>query len=190
MNHPEKLKREFYTRRDTLHVARSLLGKRLVVPAPDGTRVSGFIVETEAYLGPEDRAAHSYNNRRTPRTEMMFGEGGHAYVYFIYGMYDMFNVVAGAVGNAQAVLVRAAEPLDGWDADLTGPGKLCRAMKITRADNGVDLTGATLFLTDNPGPAPRVVRTVRIGVDYAKDWKDAELRVLDADSKAVSKPRP
>src|SRR3954463_5013751 len=90
----KKLGREFYTRSDTLKVARELLGKRLVVPdASTGARVSGIIVETEAYMAPEDRASHSYNNRRTARTQIMYGMGGTAYVFFIYGMYYQFNVV-------------------------------------------------------------------------------------------------
>ena len=93
MANSEKLAREFYTRKDTLLVARQLLGKRLVVPATDGTRVSGMIVETEAYIGPEDKASHAYGNRRTKRTEAMFSIGGIAYVYLVYGMHYQFNVV-------------------------------------------------------------------------------------------------
>src|SRR5215210_716443 len=107
----KRLGREFYTRRDTLRIARELLGKRLVVPSvPGGVRVSGIIVETEAYMGPEDKGAHSYNNRRTPRTEVMYSAGGVAYVYFIYGMYYQFNVVANRTDVPHAVLVRAVEP--------------------------------------------------------------------------------
>jgi DNA-3-methyladenine glycosylase len=97
----KKLAREFYTRADTLQIARELLGKTLVVPDENGDRVSGMIVETEAYLGIEDKAAHSYNNRRTKRTETMFALGGTAYIFFIYGMYYQFNVVAGEAGTPQ-----------------------------------------------------------------------------------------
>lgn len=118
----------------------------------------------------------------------MFGPAGRTYVYFIYGMYEMFNIVAAEEGDAQAVLIRAAEPLDGWQADLSGPGKLTRQLQITRNDNGVDLTGDKLYLQPNPGPAPRIVRTRRIGVDYAGPWKDELLRFCDADSLSVSKP--
>ena len=127
---------------------------------------------------------------RTARTEVMFGPAGHAYVYFIYGMYDMFNIVTGKPGVAQAVLIRAAEPLDSWQANLSGPGKLTREMRITRADNALDLTGRKLFLLRDPKDRPRVIESMRIGVDYAGEWKDALLRFSDAHSRAVSKPRP
>jgi DNA-3-methyladenine glycosylase len=147
------------------------------------------IVETEAYVGPHDLAAHS-SKGRTKRTEVMFGPAGHAYVFFIYGTYEMFNIVAAEVDDAQAVLIRAAEPLDGWEADLSGPGKLARAMRITRADNGRDLTGDLLHLLPRRRGPTRIERSPRIGVDYAGIWKDEPLRFFDADSKAVSKPRP
>jgi DNA-3-methyladenine glycosylase len=117
----------------------------------------------------------------------MFGPGGHAYVYLIYGMHDMFNIVASIEGDAQAVLIRAAEALDGWQADLSGPGKLTRGLGITRADNGLDLTGEQLFLLHDPGCRPKLARSKRVGVDYAKEWKDALYRFLDADSPAISR---
>ncbi|MGH7301133.1 MAG: DNA-3-methyladenine glycosylase, partial [Candidatus Rokuibacteriota bacterium] len=132
-----KLPRAFYTRPDVVAVARGLLGSLLVVPARDGRRVAGIIVETEAYRGPEDRASHAYRGRRTPRTETMYGPGGTAYVYFVYGMYHQFNVVTGVEHVPHAVLVRALEPVEGVDLmrrrrgglppqSLTsGPGKLC-----------------------------------------------------------------
>jgi len=123
----------------------------------------------------------------------MFGPAGHAYVYFIYGMYHMLNIVAAHVDDAQAVLIRAAEPLDGWPADLSGPGKLAREFHLTRADNGLDLvTGPTLFLTEDesPGRRLRVGRSKRVGVDYAKHWKHRLLRFYDKDSTTVSKPSP
>src|SRR5262245_24358716 len=110
-----KLPREFYTRADVLEVARDLLGKKLVVPTPGGRRVAGLIVETEAYRGPEDRASHAWNGRRTRRTETMYGLGGAAYVYFVYGMYNQFNVVTNVQDVPHAVLVRALEPLEGLD---------------------------------------------------------------------------
>ena len=136
------------------------------------------IVEVEAYCGPRDLASHS-SKGRTARTEVMFGRAGRAYVYFIYGMYWMFNVVAGRTGHAHAVLVRAAEPLDGWEADLTGPGKLARAFRITRAHNGRALTRDDFHFTRDPGYRPRVVRCRRIGVDYAGAWKDKPYRFVD-----------
>ena len=132
-----KLGRRFYTRADALRIARELLGKRLVVPSPTGERVSGRIVETEAYLGVTDKASHAYGGRRTRRTETMYKPGGTAYVYFVYGMHHQFNVVTGPAGVPHAVLVRAVEPEEGVELmrrrrtfkserELTsGPGKLC-----------------------------------------------------------------
>jgi DNA-3-methyladenine glycosylase len=119
----------------------------------------------------------------------MFGPAGRAYVYLIYGMYEMFNIVASEEEDAQAVLIRAAEPLDGWNADLSGPGKLTRAMQITRAQNGLDLTGEKMFLTADPDYRPRIGTTKRIGIDYAQEWADELLRFIDLNSSAVSKPR-
>ena len=107
------LPREFYTRAGVLAVAGDLLGQRLVVPAADGTRVAGTIVETEAYRGPADRASHAYGGRRTRRTETMYSLGGTAYVYFVYGMHHQFNVVTGVADVPHAVLVRALEPVEG-----------------------------------------------------------------------------
>ena len=146
-----KLPREFYQRPDVLTVAKDLLGKLLVVPGPKGERVSGKIVEVEAYRGPEDRASHAYGGRRTKRTETMYGNGGVAYVYFVYGMYYQFNVVSNVADIPHAILVRALEPVEGIeimrerrhthpDHNLTsGPGKLCIAMGIDRALDGADL---------------------------------------------------
>src|SRR5688500_2997277 len=170
----KKLPRSFYTR-EAAEVAHDLVGKILV----RGQR-RARIVETEAYVGEHDLACHA-SKGRTNRTEIMYGQAGHAYVYFIYGMYDMLNIVRGAKGVAQAVLIRAAEPLDDWDADLSGPGKLCRALEITvRKDNGLDLTGAKMFLVE--GPRPTHVRlTPRIGVGYAKHWEHEPLRFIDVD---------
>lgn len=182
-----KLGHAFYCR-PAIKLAPALLGKVLVHQTADGI-FRARIVETEAYLGPHDLAAHS-SKGRTKRTEVMFGPAGRAYVYFIYGMYEMFNIVASGKGDGQAVLIRAAEPLDGWDADLSGPGKLARAMRITRADNSIDLTGENLYLLEGDVAKVKVARSPRIGVDYAGVWKDELLRFYDADSKAVSKVRP
>src|SRR5687768_14367921 len=148
-----KLPREFYTRPNVVTIARDLLGKLLVVPNRNGKRVSGIIVETEAYRGPMDRAAHSYGGRRTRRTETMYGIGGTAYVFFVYGMYNQFNVVTNVEDNPHAVLIRALEPVEGielmrkrrqrdGDYNLTnGPGKLCMAMGIDRKLDAADLLG-------------------------------------------------
>jgi len=101
-------------------------------------------------------------------------------VYLIYGLYEMLNVVAGAAGQGQAVLIRAALPLDDWKADLSGPGRLTRAMEITRLQNGLDLIGTQIYLLDNPDDQPAVQSAKRIGIDYARQWKDAPLRFVDA----------
>jgi DNA-3-methyladenine glycosylase len=181
----EKLGREFYAREAEV-VARELIGMTLVHRV-DGAREErrARIVETEAYVGVHDLACHAAKGR-TKRTEVMFGEAGHAYVYLIYGMYDLLNVVTGEVGDAQAVLIRAGEALGGGgEGDLRGPGKLARGMRITRVFNGVDMTGESLFFVRGEG-VRRMGESARIGVDYAGAWKDAVLRFFDAESAAVS----
>jgi DNA-3-methyladenine glycosylase len=176
-----KLERGFYTRHDTLLVARELLGKRLVVPAPTGERVSGRIVEVEAYLGHEDRAAHSYGGRRTARTETMYRRGGTVYVFFVYGMHHQFNVVTGPTGVPHAVLVRAVEPEEGVEwmqrrrparkpRELTdGPGKLCQALGIDRSFDGEDLRGGRVWIekTDAVITPAEIAEGPRIGIAYA-----------------------
>jgi len=180
----KKLSHRFF-RRPAIELAPDLLGK-ILVRRTDGQQHRVRITEAEAYVGPHDLACHA-SKGRTRRTEVMFGPGGHAYVYFIYGMYEMFNIVASVEDDAQAVLIRAADPLDGWKADLSGPGKLTRALQITRADNGKDLTGDELFLLRDPDYQPHVVTTKRVGIDYAKEWKDEMLRFLDAKSPGSAK---
>jgi DNA-3-methyladenine glycosylase len=179
----KKLPREFYTRSEVLEVARDLLGKKLVVPNRNGSRVSGIIVETEAYRGPEDRASHAWNGRRTQRTETMYGVGGTAYVYFVYGMYDQFNVVTNVVDVPHAVLVRALEPVEGLglmrrrrpgrsERELTsGPGRLCLAMGIDRKLDKADLLADRVWIEEGVSISPRqIARGPRIGIDYAEKW--------------------
>jgi DNA-3-methyladenine glycosylase len=183
----KKLPRSFYAR-EAEALAHDLIGT-VLAHRVNGKLRRGRIVETEAYVGCHDLACHAAKGR-TARTEVMFGHAGHAYVYLIYGIHDMLNIVSGAHGVAQAVLVRAAEPLDGWEANLSGPGNLAKGFGITRRDNGADLTGDRLFLLERvEAEPPRIIRTRRIGVDYAKEWKDAPLRFIDADSPAVSRPK-
>jgi DNA-3-methyladenine glycosylase len=157
----------------------------ILPPSSFATPLRCRIVETEAYLGPHDLASHA-SKGPTRRNAVMFGPHGHAYVYFIYGMYTMLNIVCGRKGEAQAILIRAAEPLDGWDADLSGPGKLARALQITMADNGLPMTGDRLYLEDAPPPA-QIARTTRVGVDYSGDWARELLRFYDPASPAVSR---
>ncbi|MEM6429854.1 MAG: DNA-3-methyladenine glycosylase [Deinococcota bacterium] len=182
---------QFYAQ-DAEFVARALVGCQLVV-AQAASRWVARIVETEAYVGSHDLASHS-SKGRTKRTEVMFGPAGHAYVYLIYGMYNMFNVVTGQVGEGQAVLIRGVEVLQAArDAEVTslktdGPGKLCKVLGITRDHNGQDLQSSGLYLTYGCPPSKLAV-SPRIGIDYAGDWKDAPLRFFDPNSQQVSKPK-
>ena len=146
------------------------------------------IIEAEAYLGPKDRASHS-SKGRTRRTEVMFGPPGRAYVYLIYGMYTMLNVVVGVEGEAEAVLIRGAEPLDGWEVELSGPGRLARAFAVTLADNGARLTVNDMTFHADPAYRPRIVKRKRVGVDYAGRWKDRLLRFIDAGNPAAARLR-
>lgn len=179
---PKKITRKFFER-NAETVARELLGKILVHKAKNKT-YRCRIVETEAYVGTHDLACHA-SRGRTSRTEIMFGEAGFAYVYLIYGVYDMLNIVVSQKDDAQAVLIRAAEDLSNENLDLSGPGKLTKNLKITRKNCGEDFCGSKLFFYD--ASAPRSIKkSPRIGVDYAKEWKDKHLRFFDAMSSAVS----
>ena len=191
-----KIARPFYEQ-STLQVARQLLGKYLVRKHPDGKTV-GRIVETEAYVGPRDLACHA-SRGRTARTEIMFGAAGHAYVYFIYGMYYCLNIVTEAADHPSAVLIRALEPVDGIELMearrrtenqrnlLSGPGKLCQAFAIDKSLNGADMCGSVIYIEDRGEPAPKILATPRIGVDYAGKWKDKPWRFLIRGNEFVSK---
>jgi DNA-3-methyladenine glycosylase len=180
------LPRPFYER-TALTVARALLGKVLVHASSQQTR-AGRIVETEAYLGEHDLASHA-SRGRTPRTALLFGPAGHAYVYFVYGMHWCFNVVTGREGVASAVLVRGLEPLTGipWDVRTDGPARLARALGIGRAENGADLTTSGLRILDGPSPARKSIRRgPRVGVAYAGSWANRPLRFWVEGSPGVS----
>ncbi len=169
-----KLPRGFYDR-DTIAVAHDLLGKCLVHRVEGVARV-GRIVEVEAYLGPHDLAAHSARGL-TPRTRIMFGPPGHAYVYLIYGIHHCVNVVTQAEGIASAVLLRALEPVKNVEGRTQGPGLLCRAMGIDQRLNGHDLTSTGFYVADDGAVGrPAIVRRPRIGVDYAGHWAKRLLR--------------
>ena len=180
------LPRTFYDR-DPIEVARELLGKHLVLRV-DGAERVGRIVETEAYLGPHDLAAHSARGR-TARTEVMFGPPGHAYVYLIYGMHHCMNVVTQAEGQASAVLLRALQPVHHLDPHTRGPGLLCRAMGIDRRLNGHDLLSPEFHIAE-AASAERIVivRRPRIGVDYAGHWAKRLLRFYIRDNPYISRP--
>lgn len=191
-----KLPRSFYEQ-STLDVARQLLGKYLVRRHAEGL-TAGRIVESEAYVGPQDKACHA-SRGRTPRTAVMFGAAGHAYVYFVYGVHYMLNLVTEAAGHPAAVLIRAVEPLQGIELMearrgtanrrnlCSGPGKLCQAFAVDRSLNGADACGDTLFIEDRGEPAPKVVTGPRIGVDYAGVWKDKPFRFLVRGNEFVSR---
>jgi DNA-3-methyladenine glycosylase len=179
-----RLSRDFYAQ-DTLEVARALIGMRLV-HCIDGETRSGRIVETEAYQGPEDLAAHSARGL-TARNAIMFGAPGHAYVYLIYGMWHCMNVVTREAGVPHAVLIRAVEPIENLNLSTHGPGLLCRAFGIDRNLNGADLLGKHLWIENDESPTrPELVCTPRIGVDYAGEWAQRLWRFHDAKSVHVS----
>ena len=191
-----KILRSFYEQ-STLDVARQLLGKYLVRRHPDGTTV-GRIVETEAYVGPQDKACHA-SRGRTARTEIMFGPAGHAYVYLVYGFHHMLNIVTEQKDFPAAVLIRAVEPMDGIALMkkrrgigeprqfASGPGKLCEAFAIDRMLNGADLCGSVLYIRDDGDAMPGIRARPRIGVDYAGTWKHKPWRFLIKGSEFVSK---
>lgn len=182
----DSLPRGFYDR-DTVRVARELLGKRLV-RVSNGVERVGRIVEVEAYLGPHDLAAHS-SRGRTERTRVMFGPPGHAYVYLVYGIHCCMNVVTEREGHASAVLLRAVEPVKNIEGSTRGPGLLCRAMGIDRRLNGHDLTGDDLFIAGPAGSEPlAIVRRPRIGVNYAGRWARRLLRFYIRGNPFVSRP--
>lgn len=179
----KRLERDFYIR-DAVTVAKELLGKIIVKKRADGRIFSGRIIETEAYMGTVDKASHSYGNRKTKRTEIMYKEGGHSYVFLIYGMYECFNVTVSYEGNPEAVLIRGIEPLENKEQmfierkvkkekDISnGPGKLTKALGITREDNGEDfVTSNTIWLEEDDFIVKKedIAEDVRIGIDYAEE---------------------
>jgi DNA-3-methyladenine glycosylase len=180
-----RLARRFFTRPAEV-VAPALLGHRLVCGGRAGT-----IVETEAYVGPHDLACHARSGI-TPRNRVMWGPGGFSYVYLIYGIHDMFNVVTGREGNGEAVLVRALAPageLPGGPDAARGPGKLTRALGITRQHSGIDLVSSSEIYIERGTPVPvaRIDRGPRIGVEYAGEWARSPLRFWVAGHRAVSR---
>ena len=180
-----KLSRAFYDR-DTIMVARELLGKSLVHVSRGVERI-GRIVEVEAYLGAHDLAAHSARGM-TERTKVMFGPPGHAYVYMIYGMHYCMNVVTEREGHASAVLLRAIEPVKNVDGRTHGPGLLCKAMHIDRRLNAHDLVSDDFYIGATPKAEPlAIVKRPRVGVDYARHWATRLLRFYIRGSPFVTK---
>lgn len=181
----QKLSRDFYDR-DTVTVAKELLGKELV-HVFDGIERVGKIVEVEAYLGPQDLAAHSARGL-TPRTKVMFGPPGFAYVYLIYGMYFCMNVVTEQEGHASAVLIRALEPVKNIHARTQGPGLLCKAMQIDKQLQGHDLLSENFYVRHaEESKRITIIKRPRIGVDYAKHWAKRLLRFYIKGNNFISK---
>ena len=175
---------------DPVDVARRLLGALVVHRHPSRGELVGRIVETEAYRGEEDLACHA-SRGLTERTRVMYGPPGHAYVYLIYGMYDMLNVVTWPEGQPAAGLRRAQEPLAGIVGRTDGPGRLTRALGIDRSLNGADLCGDRLRIVAGEAvPAARVSLGPRVGVDYAGEWAARPWRFWDAQSLHVSRSTP
>jgi DNA-3-methyladenine glycosylase len=196
---PPKLRRSFYSR-SALDVASELLGK-VLVRRYRRRNLSGKIVETEAYVGPHDLACHA-SKGHTPRTAVMFGEPGHAYVYMIYGFHFCLNVVTEPEGYPAAVLIRALEPLENVDLmrrlrnnpereiDIaSGPGKLCKAMSIDKTLNGEDFLGDAIWIEDRKLHPRRILTSPRVGVDYAGEYKDKPWRFYIEGNPHVSRVR-
>lgn len=180
-----KLPRAFYDR-DTVTVARELLGKLLVHRVAEKELI-GRIVEVEAYIGPHDLASHS-SKGLTERTRIMFGPPGHAYVYLIYGMHHCMNVVTEREGHGAAVLLRAIEPIKNISERTNGPGLLSRAMQIDRRLNNHDLCSDDFFIADASDSKPfKTVKRPRVGVDYAGNWAKRHLRFYIKDNPFVSR---
>lgn len=184
-----RLGSDFYLQTDVVSVAQQLLGKVLVTHF-DGQRTAGLITETEAYRASDDRACHAYNNRRTPRTEVMFAEGGHAYVYLCYGIHHLFNVVTAPRDQAHAVLIRAVQPIEGVEVMLkrrnktqankrltTGPGAVGQALGLRTAHSGQNMLApdSPIWIEELPPHARKPFQIAvgkRIGVDYAGECAD------------------
>ncbi|CCU79130.1 DNA-3-methyladenine glycosylase II [Halanaerobium saccharolyticum subsp. saccharolyticum DSM 6643] len=195
-----KLDYDFY-QNDAVTAAKDLLGK-IIVREINGQKIMTKIVDTEAYMGAEDKASHAYNNKKTKRTKTMFGKGGLAYIYLIYGMYHCFNVVTAVKDDPHAVLIRAVEPVAGLELikknrgikssnieDLTnGPGKLSQALKIDKSLDGCDLVKSNkLYLLDQENYDFKIEAAPRVNIDYAEEYKDKLWRFYIRGNKFISK---
>jgi len=182
-----KLPRDFYTR-PTLKVTKDLLGK-YIVRNVGGKKLTGKIVEVEAYMGPQDKGAHSYGDRRTKRTETMYLEGGHAYIYLCYGINWMLNLTTSLKEKPEAVLVRAIEPV-GSSFLTNGPGKLCKWLKLDKSFDREDLISSQRLWLEDRGEVikkSQIVSSERIGINYAGSWALKPWRFYIRDSSFVSR---
>ncbi|WP_201456721.1 DNA-3-methyladenine glycosylase [Chlamydia sp. 17-3921] len=184
------LQEDFFLNENVLFLAKALLGHKLVT-RQNHLVTSGYIVETEAYRGPDDKACHAYNYRKTQRNAAMYARGGTAYVYRCYGMHTLFNIVTGPQELPHAVLIRAILPKEGlplmiqrrvWENKplhllTNGPGKVCQALNITLKHNNISLNTSNLFIS-NEKISGKVLTTSRIGIDYAEEYRDMPWRFL------------
>lgn len=179
----DRLPLSFYLRDDVVQISKELLGKRLVTEI-DGERCAGLIVETEAYRSSDDKACHAYNDRRTARTKVMYRRGGHAYVYLCYGLHHLFNVVTGDEGQAQAVLIRAVEPIENVETMLqrrgfrnvrsqltAGPGVMSKALGITTKFTGINMLSedSPIWIEYDEPIKDQIIASPRVGIDYAEE---------------------
>ena len=197
-----KLPRSFYQQDDAVLIARDLLGKTLYTNI-NGERTGGIIIETEAYNGPDDRGSHAYNNKRTPRNEMMYNAGGLVYMYICYGIHDMLNIVTGSSGSSHAVLIRAIEPINGIEIMeerrnvynqpvrlCQGPGALGKAFGLNKTHNGFDLQGSIIWIEDTgiTFNDEQVTASARVGMNFDGPYKTIPWRFYAKGNKYVSKP--
>ena len=198
-----KLPKEFYLREDVIQISKELLGKFLFTKI-NGKITGGMIVETEAYMAPEDKASHAYNYRRTNRTETFYKDGGIAYVYLCYGIHNLFNIVTNFKDVPHAILIRAIEPREGIETmlkrrrktkptyDLTaGPGSLSLALGITVKHNGLDLAGDMIWVEERDIliPEKEIIKSPRVGVAYAEEYANKPWRFRIKDNPWTSKAK-
>ncbi len=198
-----KLPLDFYRQPDVVSVARQLLGKHIYSNI-GGRLTGGIIVETEAYRGPDDRGSHAFNNKRTPRNEMMYKAGGVAYMYICYGIHDMLNIVTGTEGISHAALIRAIEPVVGLDIMCErrgifdnkirlcqGPGALAKALGLSKLHNGADLQDDQIWLTDEglSYTDDQVIASARVGMNFDGPYKTIPWRFYVKGNAYVSRPR-
>ncbi|WP_026898388.1 DNA-3-methyladenine glycosylase [Daejeonella oryzae] len=197
-----KLPLSFYEREDALAIAKDLIGKVLLTNV-ENELTGGIIVETEAYLGPEDRGSHAFNNKRTGRNEMMFHSGGFVYMYICYGIHDMLNIVTGKKDIPHAILIRAIEPTVGLEIIkmrrenckqsfklCQGPGSLAKALGLTKLHNGIDLKGNTIWIEDHgiSFKDDDIIAAPRVGMNFEGEFKTVPWRFLVKNNKFVSRP--
>ncbi|MBX9851465.1 MAG: DNA-3-methyladenine glycosylase [Cytophagaceae bacterium] len=198
-----KLPREFYLREDVIQISKDLLGKFLFTRI-NGKTTAGMIVETEAYMAPDDKASHAYGSRRTPRTEPFYKDGGISYVYLCYGIHYLFNIVTNYKNIPHAILIRAIEPKEGTETMLkrrrktrvsygltAGPGSLSLALGITTKHNGLDLAGDMIWLEDKGIviPEKEIIKSPRVGVAYAEEYAAKPWRFRIKDNPWTSKAK-